>query len=194
MSSFLLELLPFVAVLSAIFVITAVNPILGVLFLIAVFITVSAYLALLGLTFLALSYLIIYVGAIAILFLFVIMMLDIKLAELSSSGEEASKVYPVAFLIGTPFLWTLTGSPLFRGDTLYSWFDQTTLGIAHISDPSSLQWTNLFAAWQVSNIHSLGICLYTIYPLWLIYAGIILLLAIIGPIILCLDKTSGSTS
>jgi NADH-ubiquinone oxidoreductase chain 6 len=194
MSPFLLELLPFVAVLSAIFVITAVNPILGVLFLIAVFITVSAYLALLGLTFLALSYLIIYVGAIAILFLFVIMMLDIKLAELSSSGEEASKVYPVAFLIGTPFLWTLTGSPLFRGDTLYSWFDQTTLGIAHISDPSSLQWTNLFAAWQVSNIHSLGICLYTIYPLWLIYAGIILLLAIIGPIILCLDKTSGSTS
>ena len=194
MSPFLLELLPFVAVLSAIFVITAVNPILAVLFLIAVFITVSAYLALLGLTFLALSYLIIYVGAIAILFLFVIMMLDIKLAELSSSGEEASKVYPVAFLIGTPFLWTLTGSPLFRGDTLYSWFDQTTLGIAHISDPSSLQWTNLFAAWQVSNIHSLGICLYTIYPLWLIYAGIILLLAIIGPIILCLDKTSGSTS
>ena len=192
MSPILLELLPFVAVLSAIFVITAVNPILAVLFLIAVFITVSAYLALLGLTFLALSYLIIYVGAIAILFLFVIMMLDIKLAELSSSGEEVSKVYPVAFLIGTPFLWTLTGSPLFRGDTLYSWFDQTTLGIAHISDPSVLQWTNLFATF--SNIHSLGVCLYTVYPLWLIYAGIILLLAIIGPIILCLDKTSGSTS
>jgi NADH-ubiquinone oxidoreductase chain 6 len=192
MSPILLELLPFMAVLSAIFVITAVNPILAVLFLIAVFITVSAYLALLGLSFLALSYLIIYVGAIAILFLFVIMMLDIKLAELSSSGEEVSKVYPVAFLIGTPFLWTLTGSPLFRGDTLYSWFDQTTLGIAHISDPSVLQWTNLFATF--SNIHSLGVCLYTVYPLWLIYAGIILLLAIIGPIILCLDKTSGSTS
>jgi len=192
MSPILLELLPFMAVLSAIFVITAVNPILAVLFLIAVFITVSAYLALLGLTFLALSYLIIYVGAIAILFLFVIMMLDIKLAELSSSGEEASKVYPVAFLVGTPFLWTLTGSPLFRGDTLYSWFDQTTLGIAHISDPSVLQWTNLFAAF--SNIHSLGVCLYTVYPLWLIYVGIILLLAIIGPIILCLDKTSVSTS
>jgi NADH-ubiquinone oxidoreductase chain 6 len=190
MSSILLELLPFVAVLSAIFVITAVNPILAVLFLIAVFITVSAYLALLGLTFLALSYLIIYVGAIAILFLFVIMMLDIKLAELSSSGEEASKVYPVAFIIGTPFLWTR--SPLFRGDTLYSWFDQTTLAIAHISDPSVLQWTNLFAAF--SNIHSLGVCLYTVYPLWLIYVGIILLLAIIGPIRLCLDKTSGSTS
>ncbi|GBC54066.2 NADH dehydrogenase subunit 6 [Rhizophagus irregularis DAOM 181602=DAOM 197198] len=86
------------------------------------------------------------------------MMLDIKLAELSSSGEEASKVYPIAFLIGTPFLWTLTGSPLFRGDTLYSWFDQTTLGIAHISDPSALQWTNLFAAF--SNIHSLGAQLY----------------------------------
>ncbi|CAI2198087.1 10788_t:CDS:2, partial [Funneliformis geosporum] len=96
--------------------------------------------------------------AIAILFLFVIMMLDIKLAELSSSGEEASKVYPVAFLIGTPFLWTLTGSPLFRGDTLYSWFDLTTLGIAHISDPSALQWTNLFAAF--SNINSLGAQLY----------------------------------
>ncbi|CAI2166765.1 35_t:CDS:2 [Funneliformis geosporum] len=85
-------------------------------------------------------------------------MLDIKLAELSSSGEEASKVYPVAFLIGTPFLWTLTGSPLFRGDTLYSWFDLTTLGIAHISDPSALQWTNLFAAF--SNINSLGAQLY----------------------------------
>jgi NADH-ubiquinone oxidoreductase chain 6 len=192
MNLFLLEILPIVAVIFAISLLTALNPILAVLFLISVFITVSAYLALLGLTFLALSYLIIYVGAIAILFLFVIMMLDIKLAELSSSGEEASKVYPVAFLVGTPFLWTLTGSPLFKADTVYSWFDLTSLGIAHISDPSALQWTNLFAAF--SNIHSLGVCLYTVYPLWLIYGGIILLLAIIGPIILCLDKTSGSTS
>src|ERR1043166_7692475 len=120
MNVFLLEILPLVAVIFAISLLTALNPILAVLFLIAVFITVSAYLALLGLTFLALSYLIIYVGAIAILFLFVVMMLDIKLAELSSSGEEASKVYPVAFLIGTPFLWTLTGSPLFRVDILYN--------------------------------------------------------------------------
>jgi len=192
MNLFLLEILPIVAVIFAISLLTALNPILAVLFLISVFITVSAYLALLGLTFLALSYLIIYVGAIAILFLFVIMMLDIKLAELSSSGEEASKVYPVAFLVGTPFLWTLTGSPLFKADTVYSWFDLTSLGIAHISDPSALQWTNLFAAF--SHIHSLGVCLYTVYPLWLIYGGIILLLAIIGPIILCLDKTSGSTS
>ena len=74
-----LDVLYLIAVLLGIFVIVIKNPIVSVLFLISVFINVACYLILLGINFIGLAYLFVYVGAIAILFLFVIMMLNIKL-------------------------------------------------------------------------------------------------------------------
>ena len=82
MNAILLDLLVFGSVLSGILVITSRNPVVSVLVLISVFINVACYLILLGINFIGLAYLIVYVGAIAILFLFVIMMLNIKLVEL----------------------------------------------------------------------------------------------------------------
>ena len=68
------------------------------LFLISVFVNVAGYLVLLGIGFLGISYIIVYVGAIAILFLFVIMMLNIQLAELSAVGSEYTQSLPPATL------------------------------------------------------------------------------------------------
>lgn len=81
----LLELFASIALISAIMVIGAQNPIHSVIFLILVFCNSTGLLILLKIEFIALMFLIIYVGAIAVLFLFVVMMLNIKLSELSQN-------------------------------------------------------------------------------------------------------------
>ena len=107
MNNFLLDLLAFGAVLSGIFVITAKNPVISVLFLISVFINVAGYLVLLGVAYLGLAYLIIYVGAIAILFLFVIMMLNLRLVELIDTGQEYTQNLPLGAIIGSLFFFEI---------------------------------------------------------------------------------------
>jgi NADH-ubiquinone oxidoreductase chain 6 len=89
-------------------VITAKNPVISVLLLIAVFINVAGYLVLLGVAYLGLVYLIVYVGAIAILFLFVIMMLNLRLVELVDTGQEYTKNLPMAAFIGALLLSVLS--------------------------------------------------------------------------------------
>lgn len=107
MNHFLLDVLAFGAVLSGILVITAKNPVISVLFLISVFINVAGYLVLLGVAYLGLAYLIIYVGAIAILFLFVIMMLNLRLVELIDTGQEYTQNLPLGAIIGALFFFEL---------------------------------------------------------------------------------------
>lgn len=107
MNAFLLDILAFGAVLSGILVITAKNPVISVLFLISVFINVAGYLVLLGVAYLGLAYLIIYVGAIAILFLFVIMMLNLRLVELIDTGQEYTQNLPLGAIIGSLFFFEL---------------------------------------------------------------------------------------
>ena len=107
MNPFLLDVLAFAAVLSGVLVITAKNPVISVLFLIAVFINVAGYLVLLGVAYLGLAYLIIYVGAIAILFLFVIMMLNLRLVELIDTGQEYTQNLPLGAIIGALFFFEL---------------------------------------------------------------------------------------
>jgi NADH-ubiquinone oxidoreductase chain 6 len=96
MNNILLDLLTFTSVLSAVLVITASSPVISVLFLIAVFINIAGYLILLGINFIALAYIMVYIGAIAILFLFVIMMLNIRLVELTETGANYNKNIPLA--------------------------------------------------------------------------------------------------
>lgn len=107
MNHFLLDVLAFGAVLSGILVITAKNPVISVLFLISVFINVAGYLVLLGVAYLGLAYLIIYVGAIAILFLFVIMMLNLRLVELIDTGQEYTQNLPLGAIIAALFFFEL---------------------------------------------------------------------------------------
>lgn len=107
MNSFLLNLLAFGAMLSAILVITAKNPVISVLFLISVFLNVAGYLVLMGVSYLALVYIIVYVGAIAILFLFVVMMLNLRLVELLDTGKAYTQNLPFGTLLGSLFFFEL---------------------------------------------------------------------------------------
>lgn len=107
MNNFLLDFVAFGAVLSGVLVITSTNPVISVLFLISVFINAAGYLLLLGVGFIGISYLIVYIGAIAILFLFVVMMLNIRLVEIVSVGTEYTKNLPLGLIVGSLFFFEI---------------------------------------------------------------------------------------
>jgi NADH-ubiquinone oxidoreductase chain 6 len=88
------------AILSGILVIISKNPIVSVLFLIGLFLSIASYLMVLGLNFIGLSYLLVYVGAVSILFLFILMLINVRLSELLSNTSNS---IPLAILIGISF-------------------------------------------------------------------------------------------
>src|ERR1700712_6054967 len=96
----LLDFLSLFAIFSGIFVIISKNPIISVLFLIGLFLCISSYLILLGISFIGLSYLLVYVGAVSILFLFILMLINVRISELQA---ETSNGLPLALLIGICF-------------------------------------------------------------------------------------------
>jgi len=172
MSSILFYVFATITLLGAIMVITAVNPVHSVLFLVLVFLGAAGMLFVLQLEFIPLMFIIVYVGAIAVLFLFVVMMLDIKV---TSKSNDFFKYTPIGGLIGAFFIFGvlhgLNGSfivpkSIFTMDSFNSW---------------------IFTVDKVANIESLGQLLYTYYFIYFLIAGMILLVAMIGAIVLTLQ-------
>ena len=158
--SFLLVVLTF----SSIMVFFSYNPIYSVLFLILSFLSASSILVLFGAEFLAVLFLIIYVGAIAILFLFVVMMLNIKFYVPNQLVQ-----LPVIFIISIiVFLQSFWGNDLF-----YNTF--------------KLEITNTIYIENLSNIDFFGQVLFNYFLVGVLLAGLILLIALIGSIILTLN-------
>lgn len=153
-------------IISAVKVIVSKNPLHSVLFLVTSFLSSSILLFLFENEFLALFFLIIYLGAIAILFLFVVMMLDIKYRDL-----QTSRLYlPVGALVGITLLVEIYGalSKVFSSDTNISMFEHN----------SYVNWYDNLDA--LSDIYVLGQIFYTHYVLQILMAGLILYLAVIG--------------
>jgi|SRR5450631_1843800 NADH-ubiquinone oxidoreductase chain 6 len=101
-----LEFLTLIALISALCVITSTNPVISIVFLIVLFVNVGIYLILMGLQFIGLSYLLVYVGAITVLFLFIVMMLSSN-SETDSFvdvGTNYNKLLPLVFSIAVLFL------------------------------------------------------------------------------------------
>lgn len=159
--------------LCSFFVIFSKNPVHSILFLVLVFFNASGILLLLNMEFLAVILLIIYVGAIAVLFLFVVMMLNIRILELADSYF---RYIPVALLISFIFfveIFTVLFSIFGRGFFLLS-NDEYYIDFSTLLDSSS----NLTV---ISNV------LYTDFISYFILAGLVLLVAMIGSIILTLS-------
>jgi NADH-ubiquinone oxidoreductase chain 6 len=91
-----LDILSLISVLCGILVIISKNPIVSVLFLIGLFLSISCYLIILGLNFIGLSYLLVYVGAVSILFLFILMLINVRISELLSNTSNS---IPLAIII-----------------------------------------------------------------------------------------------
>ena len=111
-----LDLIYFIAILLGTLVIISKNPIISVLFLIGLFLSISLYLILTGLNFIGLSYLLVYVGAVSILFLFILMLINVRISELFTDSVNS---IPLAILIGSFFNYFVNNVLPFMVITLF---------------------------------------------------------------------------
>lgn len=156
---------------SAVTVIVARNTIYSVLFLILSFLNAAGLFILLGAELIAMTLIIVYVGAVAVLFLFVVMMLDVTIKDIA---EGRAKYGFVGFLLGAVFAIELG---------LVCWYWKIPgASTAVLQTPNNA---------SISNAHALGLVLYTDYFLIFQLAGLILLVAMIGAIVLTLRQRPG---
>lgn len=99
-----LEFLTFSAIVSGLAVITSTNPIIAIIFLILLFSIAAIYLIFIGFSFIGISYLLIYIGAITVLFLFIIMMISTEIMKTVEIGSEFGKLLPLAYTLAVLFL------------------------------------------------------------------------------------------
>jgi NADH-ubiquinone oxidoreductase chain 6 len=95
----MINIISILAIISGILVITTKNPIVSVLFLITLFFNVACFLILLGLNFIGLSYILVYVGAVSILFLFILMLINIRISELLSKTRNSIPLILIVFIL-----------------------------------------------------------------------------------------------
>ncbi|MEQ8299161.1 MAG: NADH-quinone oxidoreductase subunit J [Hyphomonas sp.] len=152
-----------IVVLSGVMVIAARNPVHSVLFLILAFFTSAGLLVLIGAEFLAMLLVVVYVGAVAVLFLFVVMMLDVDFVELK---QGFLSYLPFGLLVGAVFLAEIVLASFAGLESHVGTFD---------ASPGA-----------DSNAEAIGQVMYTQYMLLFQLAGIILLVAMIGAIVLTL--------
>ncbi|MDX9859831.1 MAG: NADH-quinone oxidoreductase subunit J [Rhodospirillales bacterium] len=159
-------LFSFILVAAAVMVIAARNPVHSVLFLILAFFNAAGLFVLCGAEFLAMVLVVVYVGAVAVLFLFVVMMLDINLVQLREGFIRYLPVGAVVALILLAELLVILG------------------GWAMVPDAARSVAAAAPAPESLSNTHALGEILYTHYAYLFQVAGLVLLVAMIGAIVL----------
>ena len=156
-----------VCIASAIMVVVARNPVHSVLFLILAFVNAAGLFMLMGAEFLAMILIVVYVGAVAVLFLFVVMMLDVDFAALR---RGLLNYLPIGFVVGAVLLAEL----LF---VVGAW----------VIEPGVPKAITAPIASDVSNTQALGEVLYTRYVYFFEAAGVVLLVAMIGAIVMTLQ-------
>lgn len=171
----IIDLLSFICIFFGVYTIISKNPVISVLFLISLFTSVSVYLLFLGLSFIGISYILVYVGAISILFLFIVMLINIRISELVSNNNN---------YIALAITSVITLIYIFKEKI---WFNVIQyFGIGSNNEPIyysiSPNWEN--ALIEITHISALGNILYGSYSLWLIIASLILLLAMVGSIVI----------
>ncbi len=164
-----------IAVVSAIMVTASKNTVHSVFFLILDFISISCLFIMIGAEFLGMIMLIVYVGAVAVLFLFVVMMLNVAQQKNQwFAGQATSKHIPVGLIISTLIFFEII---IVIGGWKYK--------------PEIFDINNSIAQTSISNTHSLGQILYTDYIHVFQISGMILLVAMVGAIVLTFRQRSG---
>lgn len=190
-SGFMPEVLDIIYLLSIVFGILIIinkNPIISVLFLIGLFVNISGLLIIVGFGFIGLSYILVYVGAVSILFLFILMLINIRISELTN---ETSNDTPLAIL--TVMLFYFLIARILPGNLNLI---NTNLDNSHVIDininqyiydeqiqyASSKSWDTSLV--DITHISGIGNVMYTNYAILLIIVSIILLLAMVGSIVI----------
>jgi NADH-ubiquinone oxidoreductase chain 6 len=166
----LLTLLQVLIILSGIFIITNKNPVISILYLISLFLSVAIYLIILNIVFVGISYLLVYIGAVSILFLFILMLIDIRISELH---EENNNNFYLGLIVSILF-FVIFANHNINNNKININSDNT---LSYIYDNN---WENL--VFENYDLVSLGNVLYSNYSILLIMALLILLLAMVGAI------------
>jgi len=200
MKNLYIDLLAYGTLFSSVLVITSKNPVIAVTFLIAVFVNAAGYLILSGIGFIGITYIILYVGAITVLFLFVIMMINIKLSDILETGSQYTKSLPLALSVGSLFLYEIfTIMPFsFNNVSAISTLLNMLTSLnalflnSEVKELSNLSSDFIHTALNPSmaditftnflQIQAIGQNLYTYGATWLILCSMILLLAMVAPI------------
>lgn len=173
LTSFFFYVFAAIAVASAFMVIASRNPVHSVLFLILTFFNAAGLFMIAGAEFLALILVVVYVGAVAVLFLFVVMMLDVDFAELRQGFLQYLPIGALIAIILVLELALVLGATVVEADIALS----TELPIPPME--------------EISNIEAIGLVLYTEYVYFFQAAGLVLLVAMIGAIVLTLRHREG---
>ena len=193
----ILNIVSIISIYCGILVITTKNPIVSVLFLITLFFNVACYLILIGLNFIGLSYLLVYVGAVSILFLFILMLINIRISELlSQTRNSIPLVIIVSCLIYFIIINLLPNKEInnsnkmlldYSDNTMYNIYDKSIESVNYIS---SFNWDGNLT--EYNPMASMGNVMFTSYPMWLLITSIVLLLGMAGVIVITIGSSSNS--
>ena len=193
-----LDFIFFLSIFLAMLVIISKNPVVSVLYLIGLFFSIACYLILLGISFVGLSYLLVYVGAVSILFLFILMLINVRISELITENTNSIPLIitiPVLFHYSVQKILTIITlktyeNNIFDINILYSisydninYINSRIINTLYVT---SNIWDGSISA--TTHIASIGNIMYTNYSLWLILISIILLLSMVGSIVITLKK------
>ena len=197
----ILNIISLFVIFCGIFVIISKNPVISILFLIGLFGGISCYLIILGLSFIGLTYLIVYIGAISILFLFIVMLINVRISELQSNTSNS---IALAIIVGILFNYSLfevlpyditilnnyniTLNNMFYNLYLNNYLKNLDINNNDILFITSKIWDGNLG--EVTHITSIGNIMYTNYNVWLIIASFILLLAMVGTIVITVKQRS----
>lgn len=186
----------FLTIMSCILTVTAINSIFSILGLIFTFVFAASFLLITGIEFIAISYIIIYVGAIAILFLFVILMINIE-SDNSNNKNLLYESFPLGVTIFSLIAYTfLNLFPLLVKNLFFlfqvgSSFSLLT-PLSVVPQGSAEFYPQHLDMFSISQIESLGLNLYTYHSVLIILLGFILLLAMVASIELSIEKNKQS--
>nr|YP_009449483.1 NADH dehydrogenase subunit 6 [Hirsutella vermicola]AQT19630.1 NADH dehydrogenase subunit 6 [Hirsutella vermicola] len=199
-----LDVISIIALIFGIAVITNKNPISSLISLIGLFASISIYLIILGLTFIGFSYLIVYIGAVSILFLFILMLINIRTSELQSNNWNSiplalfvtillnyaiQPILPYYMPIINSFNYIMNNIIILvneYNDIAVKANNNFNLNIRNIMLVISNNWDGNMT--ETSYMSTIGNILYTSYNIWLFIASFILLLAMTGAIIITIKQ------
>ena len=190
MKSIILNIFTIATLLFSVFSITSKNPVVSVLFLISTFVLASCYIIFIGIDFIGISYIIVYVGAIAVLFLFIIMMINIKLTDILETGSQYTKTLPLGLLIVSFFMFIFFSIiPYILIQWKFNFSSGSLNKISYILSENSLKAIEYFdnhdaLITNLLQIDNIGFTLYVYGAALLIICSMILLLAMFSAIII----------
>lgn len=180
------------AIIFGILTIIEKNPIFSVLYLIGLFLSISSLLIIIGFSFIGLAYILVYVGAISILFLFILMLINIRISELSDETEIINNnktdlaviiltllFYIIKQILSNVYNSLFTSSNPIKMEDLEDKYEE-------ILHATSKTWDSSLV--DITHITGIGNVMYTDYAIWLVIVSIILLLAMVGAIVITIKQ------